>query len=235
MAIEKSWEQFGPVLITADGGSEGQIQIADTCGLYVKQRVILTSDAGIGTQKIEIKRITSSTTIEVGLVGQNIRHRLDVSAFLVADNAQIRADEQPKTNLQPDDFLHAIYAHEPIVAVRTIMTDCYGDFYTKDNPLPVEATIVMETPNAPTIVKLDIPAAGNEVSTIFPSGTKKVLIRPRTPRNQEIRYAWGVGNIANDLYMSIRPGNSEVIENPNNIIYFTAQKNNTILEIQYWT
>lgn len=237
MAIEKKWSAFGPTAITADGTTEGQIFIPDTCGLYVKQKVRLISDTS-QIVNLEIKRVRSSTEIVVGPSGQNINTCSDVSSMLVADNATLRADEQAMNHIPPADIQQAIYEREPIVAERNILVDCYGDFYTRDNPLPVDANVTTNSYSNPEIVNFAVVDKDTEESFTFPAGTRRAMIKVRTPRRgNTLQYSW-ILNESGTNFISVESGNREIFEasfTAARTIYFQTQKNNSVVEIQYWT
>lgn len=137
MAREKHWSAFGPILLISDGGIEGEVEISDTCGLFVKQEIILKSSA-VQIVSLEIKRVISKTQLKVGPKGKNIDTFTDITTLLVADGAAISGMEQARSIVPPTIIEQSTYAGDPIVAVRTHAVDCYGDPYKVDNPLPVQ-------------------------------------------------------------------------------------------------
>lgn len=156
MARERYWDQFGPELLTSNGTTDGIIEVNDTCGAYVKQKILLKSN----TQEradLEIKRVLSSTQIQLGPTGQNIDTFADLSGFLTTEAAFIIAKPQSINHVPPADMQQAMYAREPIVAQRSILVDPYGDFYKVDNPMPVQlsnGSIDIGTVNAELEVQL---------------------------------------------------------------------------------
>jgi len=135
MSIEKHWEDIPPVAFTANGTEYGELQVADTSCFKVGMVVELVSTVETTPIKLKIKRIIGSS-IWVGDTGLNIKHRTDISAYLVADTATIHAPEQPKPNVPFDDRDLATFEHEPVNARRVILVDKSGNAYTEDNPLP---------------------------------------------------------------------------------------------------
>ena len=133
---EKFWNALGTIPFTADGTVDGKITVLDVCGMHVKQKVILKSSVAPDRVDLIIKRVLSATEIVVGTAGTNINTFADMSAYLVADSATIRVDEQKKPNIPKEDREHAQHAEEPINARRVAQVDCYGDYYTDANPLP---------------------------------------------------------------------------------------------------
>lgn len=143
MAREKHWPKVGPLSFTANGTNEGEIKLADTCGLFVKQQIILKSDTTERTD-LEIKRVLDDKTIKVGRRGHKIDDFTDITAFTTADNAVIWAPEQSKRRIPPEDIEQARWMREPINADRTADIDCYGDIYTRKNPKPVSSGLTEE-------------------------------------------------------------------------------------------
>jgi hypothetical protein len=158
MFIEKKLKHVDPRLLTVNGSSNGLVQVADARGFFVKQKVYLTSS----TQPpllVEVKRFNGLNSFYVGPLppdGQ-IQKRTNISAYLVADGAAIQAEEQDRPGIKLDDIDRAVYAEEPIVAIRTIGVDPDGEYYTVDNPLPVQlsdGSINIGTVNAELEVQL---------------------------------------------------------------------------------
>ena len=134
--FEKRLSAIAPKAFISNGTSDGIITLASALGFSVKQKVFLASNTITGMQ-FEVKKFLSPTQIVVGPVGTSIFTYSDVSAFLVSDSAQIYAAEQPRVMIDQKEFLRAVYAEEPIVAIRTFMVDDFGDPYNLNNPLPV--------------------------------------------------------------------------------------------------
>lgn len=174
MAIERKWVSVGPVLLTQNGSSDGVLTLTSTAGFKVKQQVILSSN----TQpqlKLEVKRVISRTQLIVGerLDTGSLTNKADVSSYLVADLANLYAVEQPKSKLKPDDIWQAIYDQEPAVALRNVLVDQFGDYYTVDNPMPVQlsnGSINIGTVNAELEVQLshqdDVPDVGDVADSV---------------------------------------------------------------------
>lgn len=123
MQMEKSWEavlqQF-----TANGTQDGIITVADASGFFTKQQVTLTSS----TQPpltLEVKIVTP-TTIQVGQIDKGINSFSDVTAYLVADSAQIFQPQQQKRLIKPDEVLQAVYQKDPAVALRNLLVNKFG-------------------------------------------------------------------------------------------------------------
>ena len=161
MAIEKSWSSVAPTLFTADGGAQGQIQVASTNGLKVKQRIVISA-VSLPDLQVQVKRVISPTSILVGLLNppqgqQGLGGRANLSAYTVALGAFLYAEEQPKSLLKPDDIIQAVYDQEPACAIRVDLVDQLGNYYETANPLPVKLTdgsINIETINAELRVQL---------------------------------------------------------------------------------
>ncbi|MCG3175374.1 MAG: hypothetical protein MOGMAGMI_00303 [Candidatus Omnitrophica bacterium] len=153
--IEKFWDNTGPILLTNDGDSFGRIEVLSAINFHVKQQVILQSNTTEGF--FEIKRIIGPNIIELGPRKTPLSERSDVSAFLTADVATIRGDKQPRNEIPEKEYKRAVYAEEPVVAWRTVLVNPFGNYYTVDNPLPVQlsdGSINIDTLNANLQVQL---------------------------------------------------------------------------------
>lgn len=140
MAIEKKWERVSPQLLTSNGTSSGQLTVADPSLFKVKQKVKLFSNT-MSPIFFRVNRITSPNIIELGgAENKDINDRSDLSAYLVADNASISADEQERPAIPPDAYERAVYEEEPVVAKRVVLVDQLGRKYTSSNPIPTSAT-----------------------------------------------------------------------------------------------
>lgn len=137
MAIERLWESTGPVLFSANGGADGTITLNDTCGFKVKQTVVVSA-VSLPDIVLEVKRVISPTKLLVGpkvSTGKMIA-RQNLSAYTTALLSTVRAEEQQKPKIPPQDIIQAAYEQEPTLAHRTVQVDEYGDFYNKKNPAP---------------------------------------------------------------------------------------------------
>lgn len=148
MAFERQWSAAAQSFIQ-DGQSNGLIQVSDVKGFYVKQKVILSSTTQ-QDRNLEIKRIVGRTDIYVGPTvesGNKMHVYADVSDFLLADGATIKANEQAKTLVKPMDQEYATYEQEPVNAKRVIPVDPYGNTYDSvigsdgKNRLAVDANV----------------------------------------------------------------------------------------------
>lgn len=143
MAIEQSWLAVSPRLLTADGGEQGQIKLADTRGFKTKMLVIVQNSIGTHIE-VQVKRVNKLSIVvgpkpgdpntQQGKAG--LKTYTDVRAFTVVGGAFVYAVEQGKTKLKPDDIIQAVYEQEPTVAIRTFPVDENGDSYTDENPFP---------------------------------------------------------------------------------------------------
>lgn len=144
MLFEKRWASVSIRVLTANGTVDGVLTIADSRPCHVGQRILLKSNTQV-LRILKIKRITSKTTLEVGLPDSRIEQRSDVSAFLVADSASFIAEEQTRPAIGSEDFQRAVYAEEPAIAVRSILVDELGEYYNEENPLPTSAVINVDS------------------------------------------------------------------------------------------
>ena len=129
MALQRSWGAIAPELMTANGTTSGIITLASTAGLYNGRSVTLFSDE-VQPTVVTISRVLSPTTFQVNM--------FDASAFTTAQNAAVSSPEQGRPTINSTEVLQAVYEAEPLVALRTLLTDNFGNQYNSQNPLPVE-------------------------------------------------------------------------------------------------
>ena len=135
MATERNFNAVPPVLLTANGSTEGVVQVSDTAGFYFGMQALLKNNSQSLT--VYIKRVVSSTVLWVGPNKGGLDHNVDVSAYTTATNSTISAAEQAKATVPMEGRLLATYETDPVNAWRTIPVDSYGNHYDADNPVPV--------------------------------------------------------------------------------------------------
>lgn len=148
MAFERKTVSVPPIAFTANGGQFGEVTVADTAGFRVKASAYLTA-TGLPSLPVQIKIVLSPTTLIVGYIDNQIANwkKLNISAYTVANGAKIGQEWQDKNKITNEDIQKTVYEADPVVALRTIGVDQYGNFYTPNNPLPVaiEGTISIGT------------------------------------------------------------------------------------------
>lgn len=201
MASERKWFTVSQIF-TANGAANGKITVSDVAGFYVKSQVRIVSNTQPAVL-LEVKRIEGTTDIYVGPVGQDIESRTSMSSYLVADSASITLNEQKIPTIKQEDIWQAIYAREPIVALRNILVDKYGRYYDSSNPLPISATI-----SGDVYVDLDAltpPTQANPDNVLIvgsEDGTKGgVKHAARVDSNLDLRV--GISNGANKANVSV--------------------------------
>lgn len=233
MAFERHLPAVAPILLTANGAAHGLLQLADTRGLKVKQKIVL-SGVSLPQVYVEIKRVLSSTTLIVGLPTKPITDRtFDASAYTTALSSFIYAEEQDKPKVPQNDQFVSVYETEPTDAWRVIPVDQLGDYYGLTNPLPVQD--VGETLSLdPVIVNPPAPLANTEYSFTFPPRTVRFTIAVRDGyAKMQISYnptesgtVFRTVNMGNDYSAEAQMGNKT--------IYFQVNRPNKIIEIEYW-
>lgn len=136
MSSERNLSPVPPILLTANGGTEGQLSLTTTLGLFVKQ-VISIQGITVPRLNVQVKYVINNTQILVGPVGQNLQTKTDVSAFTTADGAFVYAAAQPKSTLPSEERLYASYIQEPSNSWRVTPVDSFGNSFDPTNPLPV--------------------------------------------------------------------------------------------------
>jgi hypothetical protein len=139
--LEKRLAAVSPQSFIISGGADGSITVSDTSLFKVKQEVILSASSTPNLDQIEVKRIVSPNVMYVGPKGGNIDSRIDVSAYTVALNAAIFANEQKRPSIPFEEFTRAVYEEEPVVAQRSVLVDKNGNKYDNSNPFPVDASV----------------------------------------------------------------------------------------------
>lgn len=142
MAIEKKWPAISPRLFTANGSDKGIVTILNTSGFKVKQHVVI-SGTGLSDLSVQVKRVISSTQLIVGPLNpgqgkQSLTTTSDLSAYTLAANSFIFAEEQDKANLKPNDIIQAVYRQEPGTTIGVELDDEFGNPYNASNPIPVD-------------------------------------------------------------------------------------------------
>lgn len=135
MFIEKKRKGVPARLFSANGTADGIVTVANISDFFTKQ-IIQINATGLPSLNLEIKRFLTPTTFRVGPAG-HIQAKQDLSAYTVALGANISAEEQNRPGITDKEILRAVYAEEPIVAIRTANVDANGDYYNSNNPVPV--------------------------------------------------------------------------------------------------
>lgn len=171
MGFERDLSAVPPILLTADGGTQGQVQLTTTLGLFVKQNVVLQAPS-LPPLNVQIKRVLSETQILVGAEGQHIGHRIDVSAYTVAAGSFLYAGEQKKAVLDMESRLYASYIQEPSNSWRVTPVDSFGNSIDNTNPLPVafDGTVSIGD------VHILGPSPSNNELIVNPDGSINVIV-----------------------------------------------------------
>ena len=176
---EKRLAAVPPQLFTADGTVGGQITIAEPCLFKVKQQVILYSSTQ-GQSVYQIMRIDDNV-LYVADIGGKITDRADVSAFKVANGANISAVEQNRSTIPEQEVERLTYEEEPVVARRVILVDQCGDKIGDTNPLPVTATFSgnVQVGDVRITAYNNDPTPGSLPSSVrISDGTNQVKVNP---------------------------------------------------------
>lgn len=136
MANERQWDAVPPILLTADGTTEGVLQVVDTAGFFFDQQATLQNNLAVKLT-VYIKRVVDKNTLWVGPKKGGLDHNVDVSAFTIATSSTISAAMQNKSAVPMEARLQATYETDPIDAWRVRPVDPYGNGYSNSNPLPV--------------------------------------------------------------------------------------------------
>jgi hypothetical protein len=176
----KVWSAVGPLPFTANGTTDGIIILASTFGLFVGQNLTVSATS-LPTKQVEIKDVISKTQIRVGPQDGNPDRYTALNLYTTALSASITAPEQPYGVDAPNgQVLAGVYENLPIAALRNVLVDPTGFFYTTDNPLPVQlsdGSVNIETLNAQLEVHLS--HTGTDFDSVrIGDGTEIMAVNP---------------------------------------------------------
>lgn len=178
--IELKWSPVSPQALTADGSAQGLVQLADTAGFYTKQIACLKGTA-LPDKIVQVKRVLSPTLLIVGTNDGRIASwlPLDITGYTLASGATIQAGLQDRTALPPEkEHYSAIYESDPVVADRIVQVDKHGNFYDKNNPMPI---IFDGTVSIGDVAIVD-PDNGNHIK-VNSDGSINVIVEDRPSPN----------------------------------------------------
>ena len=138
MSYERKWAAVPPQAFTVNGGQFGLVTVASTAGFRVKQSAYLKNNSDQNLS-VQVKVVLSSTTLIVGYPDNQIANwkPINLSSWTVASGASIGAEWQNKNNISVEDINKAVYEADPVVAIRTLGVDQFGNPWSLTNPLPV--------------------------------------------------------------------------------------------------
>jgi hypothetical protein len=162
MAIERTYAAIGAVALTAPGTTDGVLTLASTSGIKVGMRALLTGPF-LPNVSIQIKRVDSSTILEVGSPGTGISNRIDVSAY--GSGSVITFPEQNRPTIPLSEISRAVYEEEPTVAIRAILVDEYGNPYSASGGGMAFSVTVKD-------------GTTNQLLKVNPDGSLNVVVEP---------------------------------------------------------
>ena len=145
MALEKLWREILPVNISGVGPQYGSLSVSGSNEFKVGMEVLLKATAQPNLF-VEIKKINKNI-IYFGQIGVQNQSFVDVSNY---GAGTIQSAEQPKKPVSEKDQSFDRYERGPINADRSILVDSNGEFYSLDNPLPIEGDIIATIPDVIT-------------------------------------------------------------------------------------
>ena len=230
MAFEKRWAAIAPIAFTADGTPQGQVTVASTADLHVKQKVYLSA-TNQPSIILEIKSVLSDTTFVVGPSPGSITATADISAYTVAFAAMIYALEQPRPAIPLQEINRAVFEEEPAVAVRAMLVDDLGNPYSSTNPLPSNAQLTGAVGITDGTNSLSINTDGsiNVNTVISPDAT------PGIPANQHDSTALPPGSEITLLTLVAPPNGYKVYKidvSGENIALYRVKVNGTAISLQ---
>lgn len=141
MTQELTWGAVSAQAFTSNGTSAGVVTVADS-SLFKRGQIVDLSSATQGARFL-VLNVTSPTTLVLGSDRKSVTANkvADLSLYLVAETAEIKAPKQERYQLGGDDVLRRVYAEEPTVALRSTLVDKHGQGIDTNNPLPVDASV----------------------------------------------------------------------------------------------
>jgi hypothetical protein len=236
MAFEKRYAAIAARLFVSDGQANGNIELPTTSSFKVKQKVVVTA-SGEPNQELEVKAVFSDTILKVGPISGNIRQGFNLSAYTVAKNAAILADEQPRAGITGDEIRRAVYDEEPTMAYRNVMVDEFGRYWDKENRFPVDIGAEINVENLNLNVDLegfDLTKPDSVLVTGSEDGTKtgvKHSLKIGNDLNLRVKDEEAI-NVLTEIDYSIDAGNLHLsdISLSNEGILSEAQDANATLE-----
>ena len=200
---ERRYRAVSSQTFTVDGTVHGVVTIANTINFKVKQKVILTA-SGQSNIELQIQQVLSDTQFVVGPIGSKIQDVHDISAYTTAASAAVFLNEQQRPVIPEQEITRIIYEEEPTLAHRNVLVDWLGNYYTIDNPLPVQlsdGSIEIGTVNAELEVQLshidDYPDVGDVHDSVrVGDGTDLLEINA----DGSINVHWLPGNVNPIIY-----------------------------------
>lgn len=185
---EKMWPfiLIGPITVSVNG----VVTCTSTKGLRLKQ-IVTFDKPGIGPKDFEIKRVISTTDFLVGDPSKSI----GVISQPTEYNGGLAAINEQERNTIGDGYvIRNVYESDPVLALRTILVDEFGNFYNTQNPLAIQlsdGSINIETVNANLAVFLthldNFPVVGDVFDSIrIGDGVDLLAIEPNGSINVNV-------------------------------------------------
>lgn len=217
----REWPQVGPLLFTADGTATGKATVSSTIGFYVGQTCIVSA-IGYPNKNVQVKRIISSTELQLGPIDNNPNSYTSLSFYTTALSASITAPQQvANVTASNGEIAASVYESPPISAIRAIYVDQLGRPYNTQNPIPVQlsnGSVNIGTVNAELEVQLshqnNVPNLGDVADSV------------QIGDGQDILQINSDGSINVNLLNS---SNYEIVNNYNNISSVASGSETTVV------
>lgn len=240
MSIPSTFERRWPTVILAPITIANHVvTVSSTKGLHTKQEIIL-SNGSLPQLTLEIKRVISDTQIAVGEKDKAINKLENPVAY---SGGILTSIEQKRNEFGAEIVWRAVYEEEPAVALRTVLVDWVGSYYSLANPLPVsvstDLTVSTEAPRTPGLTIVTSPIVSDDQFTIvLPSGVKRFTLKPRRGTQASFDIAL-VPYALNSDYYSVLPGD-EFLSGSINLaapktFYLRTKKTSVEIECWYWS
>ena len=145
MALERFWRAIPPVNVISQGPSRGSLTVQNSSGFKVGMEVVLKAPLQ-NDLFIEIK-LVDRDTLYFGKIGAQNQILEDVTAYA---NGTVESHEQLKKIVPEKDQSVDRYERGPTNADRAVLVDSKGEYYSLENPVPIEGDVVATIPDVIT-------------------------------------------------------------------------------------
>ena len=230
MALEKIWQAI-PASPILEIGPAASVRVANF-GLFRTEMQVILKANGQENLTLKVRRVQNGF-VYLSTIDNAIPN---LSAYGTSNSGTIEVTEQERKIITFEDQDGDRYERAPTNADRQVLVDRAGEFYTRDNPLPIEGTIRTEPVTMPVVINFSVENANEEVSFTIPRIAKSYLFKVR---NADCRLfvSYLVGQ-TNTNYITLERGcffkESGLSLTADLNIYIRTSKPNQIIEIQYW-
>jgi hypothetical protein len=201
------------------------IQINDPASIvaFATEQVLLTISNGFKVKRTQA--VLEASTVRLGVTNNTI----DGGTGFIISNTAGTNEQVEKVNLTYSSSGHPIWQSQELVNYRY---NVYTGRFELDNDIQVNLDSIIS--KDPVVYNVDMATAGNEYSLTLPIGTKRFSMKIRDNK-AKYTISWISGG---DTY-SVSRGTEYTeeglkLEAGSDTVYFTASKDNMVMEILTW-